>query len=94
MKFNPQVVKEDIFTPDMVMKEWWGGDREFVYEHEKYWPALVKMCNERRTQQMEKWRELGGTVGLKEWDVRGGRSVIENDGKVEGVVVGGKEVNT
>ena len=74
----------------MVMKEWWGGDREFVYDHEKYWPALVEMCNERTKQQMEKWRELGGTVGLKEWDVRGGGS---DGSKVEETVDMGKEVD-
>lgn len=54
------------------MKEWWGGDRDFKYEHDKYWPALVQLCDSRRQAQMDKWRELGGTVGLKEWDIKGG----------------------
>jgi hypothetical protein len=35
------------------------------------------MCNERRKQQMERWRELGGIVGLKEWQVRGGHSGLQ-----------------
>lgn len=54
------------------MKEWWGGDRDFKYEHDKYWSALVQLCDSRRQAQMDKWRELGGTVGLKEWDIKGG----------------------
>lgn len=56
------------------MSEWWGGDREFEYVHEKYWPALVGMCDTRRQAWMEKWKALGGTVGLKEWDYKGGES--------------------
>jgi len=74
MKFNPQVVADGIFAPDMVMSESWGGDCDFVYEHDKYWPAFVAMCEERRKGWMETWRELGGTVGLKEWDYKGGEA--------------------
>jgi hypothetical protein len=70
MKFNPEVLKEGIFTPDMVMKEWWGGDVDFVYEHDKYWPGLVSMCEARKRAQFEMWKKLGGTVGLKEADFK------------------------
>ena len=41
---------------------------------------------------MEKWRELGGTVGLKEWDVKGGQPVLEN-GKAEVAVDEAKEIS-
>ena len=75
----------------MVMSEWSDEGRKFQYKHETYWPALVKMCNERRQQQMERWRKLGGTVGLKEWDMKGGQNGLEND-KVEMMVDEGKEV--
>jgi hypothetical protein len=90
LKFNPELIKDGTFTPDMIMKQWWGGDREFEYDHEKYWPALVQMCNQRVKEQMERWRELGGTVGLKEWDVKGGQSVVEN-GNAEQTVEETKE---
>ena len=40
---------------------------------------------------MERWRKLGGTVGLKEWDMKGGQNGSEND-KVEMMVDEGKEV--
>jgi hypothetical protein len=72
MKFNPQVVKDNLFTGDMVMSEWWGGDRDFEYVHDKYWPALVSMCESRNKSWLEKWRALGGTVGIKEWEYKGG----------------------
>jgi hypothetical protein len=74
-----KVVKDGIFTPDMVLSDWTDEGRKFEYIHEKYWPALVEMCNERRKQQMEGWRQLGGDVGLKEWDVRIALSTSENE---------------
>ncbi|KAK7690593.1 hypothetical protein QCA50_005692 [Cerrena zonata] len=69
MRFNPEIVKEGIFTQDACWKEF-GGDVEFVYEHDKYWPALVGLVNERKKKRMERWKALGGRVGLKEWDMR------------------------
>ena len=70
MKFNPRLFEDNIFTADMVMAEWWGGDRDFQYVHEKYWPALVSMCEAQRQTWMTRWRALGGQVGLKEWDYK------------------------
>lgn len=72
MRFNPRVIEENLFNGDMVMKEWWGGDRDFEYVHDKYWPALLEMCEKRRKAWMEQWREMGGKVGLKEWEYKGG----------------------
>ncbi|EIN09807.1 CRAL/TRIO domain-containing protein [Punctularia strigosozonata HHB-11173 SS5] len=72
MKFNPAVVPDGLFAPDMVMKAHWGGEREFEWEHAKYWPALVSMCEERRARWRERWRKLGGGVGVKEWEYKGG----------------------
>jgi hypothetical protein len=52
-----------------VWKEF-GGQIDFVYEHETYWPDFIKMTSERRQRMIEKWRSLGGAVGLKEWDFK------------------------
>ncbi|KAG8876275.1 hypothetical protein FRB98_007383 [Tulasnella sp. 332] len=68
IKFNPEVVKDGMFTADQVITKW-GGKAELPYEHEVYWPALIKMCKDRHQRRLEKWRSLGGTVGLSEWDV-------------------------
>ncbi|KAJ7285060.1 CRAL-TRIO domain-containing protein, partial [Mycena rebaudengoi] len=65
MKFNPQIIQDGIFSPEMVMSQWWGGECKFEYEHDKYWPAFVAMCNERSKMWMETWKKMGGTVGLK-----------------------------
>ncbi|KAJ6513180.1 CRAL-TRIO domain-containing protein [Mycena sanguinolenta] len=72
MKFNPQVVQDGIFSPDMVISQWWGGSCNFEYEHDKYWPALVSLCNERTKKWTATWQKLGGTVGLKESDYKKG----------------------
>lgn len=40
---------------------------EFVWEHEKYWEALVRMTD---VVRMCAWRALGGGVGVREWDVK------------------------
>jgi hypothetical protein len=70
MRFNPSPIKDGIFTTDQLMKEWWKGDREFVYEHDKYWPDIVRITQERKQQWLACWREQGGTIGLKEWDYK------------------------
>jgi len=83
VKFNPNVIEEGYFTPDMVMKEWWGGEQDFEYVHEKYWPHLVEMCEERAKEQMKSWRELGGKVGISEWQYKtmskGFKPALEKD---------------
>ncbi|KAF8968123.1 CRAL-TRIO domain-containing protein [Flammula alnicola] len=79
VKFNPEIIKDGLFTSDMVMKEW-NGDHHFEYNHEKYWPDLVSMCEERVTAWMKNWRELGAEVGASEWAYKkGGASRHEND---------------
>lgn len=72
VKFNPDVVGEGLFTKNNLMTQWWGGDREFEWDHEQYWPTLVKMCKERKEHQMARWSELGAKVGLEEWHIKNG----------------------
>lgn len=69
MRFNPACTRDGLFAPEMLMKEW-GGACVFEYKHERYWPALVRMCAERRERAMEAWRGLGARVGIKEWEVK------------------------
>jgi len=69
IKLNPKVIEDGIFEPNEVFAKSWGGAIHFEYEHEKYWPSLVGMCDARRAEQMRRWKELGGTVGIKEWEI-------------------------
>lgn len=73
IKFNPDVVKDGFVLPEQLMTaSGWGGSQEFEYVHEKYWPTLVALCEAERRARMDRWRALGGKVGLSEWDIKGG----------------------
>ncbi|KAH8834729.1 hypothetical protein DL96DRAFT_1571547 [Flagelloscypha sp. PMI_526] len=52
------------------MKESWGGEPDFPYKHEEYWPKLVKMTDERREAWFARWKKPGGKVGIKEVDYK------------------------
>ncbi|OCH93078.1 CRAL/TRIO domain-containing protein [Obba rivulosa] len=69
MRFNPECVREGLFTPEQLLKEW-GGELLFEYDHERYWKALVQMCEERRARLMDEWRKRGANVGTREWDIK------------------------
>lgn len=69
IKFNPQCIKEGLFAPDMLMREW-GGDVRFEYAHEQYWPALVRMCEERKGRMWRAWKTMGAKVGSSEWEMK------------------------
>ncbi|KAH9928717.1 CRAL-TRIO domain-containing protein [Fomitopsis serialis] len=69
MRFNPDCIKEGLFAPDMLMREW-GGECDFEYDHARYWPAVVRMCDEHRQRRLEEWRAMGAKVGIREWDIK------------------------
>jgi hypothetical protein len=71
MKFNPKPVEDGLFTADELFKDGgWGGSRDFVWDHEKYWKPFVQMCAEIRAKQTARWRKLGARVGCDEWDYK------------------------
>lgn len=84
VKFNPEIFKDGFFTKDMVMKEW-GGESDFQYEHDKYWPDLVSTSEERVKLWTQNWRNLGADIGISEWDYKSGSSpekpLTQADGK-------------
>jgi hypothetical protein len=73
VKFNPNVLDDGLVDADMLMStSSWGGNVDFEYEHEKYWPALMELCKSRREEQMARWKALGAKVGIDEWSIKGG----------------------
>ena len=71
MKFNPKPVQDGLFAADELFKEGgWGGERDFVYDHDRYWASFVRMCDEIREARMARWRKLGVQVGCDEWDYK------------------------
>ncbi|KAL7417596.1 CRAL-TRIO domain-containing protein [Mrakia frigida] len=47
-----------------------GGDLEFEYKHDEYYPYLAQLAASKRADAMQRWRSLGGSVGISEWDVK------------------------
>jgi len=66
---NRKILAEGDFTPDQVIKEW-GGERKFVWECDRYLNKLVEISGKMKEKRLAKWRELGGKVGLREWDYK------------------------
>lgn len=56
---------------DQLLKTY-GGDVDFVYEHEAYWPALNELAARRREEQVERWVKGGKMIGEMEGYIRGG----------------------
>jgi len=59
-----------------------GGEVDFKYDHEVYWPALEKLTSERRQQRRKRWEKAGKHLGESEIYLWGGE---------EGSVAGQKE---
>lgn len=48
------------------------GDLKFEYDHEAYWPALVKMCEEKHAELKARWIRAGKNYGENETYLKGG----------------------
>jgi translation initiation factor IF-1 len=66
---NRQLITEGDVTPDQMIKEL-GGEREFVWDCDRYMKKLVEISGKMKEKRLNKWRELGGKVGLREWDYK------------------------
>ncbi|KKZ60944.1 hypothetical protein EMCG_04417 [[Emmonsia] crescens] len=49
-----------------------GGEVEFEYDHSTYWPALNKLCEQRRNEYHERWVKGGKVIGEHENYLKGG----------------------
>lgn len=66
---NRQLIAEGDITPDQLIKEM-GGERELVWDCDRYLNKLVEISGEMKDKRLNKWRQLGGAVGLREWDYK------------------------
>ncbi|GAC74906.1 phosphatidylinositol transfer protein PDR16 and related proteins [Moesziomyces antarcticus T-34] len=69
-KFD-EAIKDEV--PNAQLATDFGGLLDFPYDHESYWPQLVKLTEQRRAEQLERFRTLcDSQVGASEWVIRGG----------------------
>jgi hypothetical protein len=88
LKFNEDI--RQYVPPEQLWKEF-GGDVDFDYDHATYWPALLKVCEERRAERKARWEKAGKQYGESETYLKGGNvetevppnAVAEESGKAE-----------
>lgn len=73
LKFNEDM--KQYVPPEQLWSADWGGDMDFDYEHDVYWPALNGMCETRREEKMRRWVAGGKLVGESEEYLSGGTDV-------------------
>ncbi|MCO5588151.1 hypothetical protein L7F22_042106 [Adiantum nelumboides] len=50
-----------------------GGDVKAKYDHDAYWPALLRITKERRDEMVRRFKEdCNSEIGASEWVIRGG----------------------
>ena len=77
------------FVPPSQLQSMFDGEVDFQYDHKTYFPALDKLCAERRVANLERWRKYGGgRCGLSEAVIRG--AVTPNGKEGDAVVKKGK----
>ncbi|MCJ1396743.1 hypothetical protein MMC18_009635 [Xylographa bjoerkii] len=69
LKFNEPI---RLHVPPEQLLKTHGGDVEFLYNHDVYWPALNQLAGERRKKQEERWAKGGKRIGESEVYLKGG----------------------
>jgi hypothetical protein len=64
------------YVPKEQLEKDFGGDVDFEYVHEKYWPALTKLAAEKRAVYKRNFQLLGRKIGLSEADLRNVNLVV------------------
>ena len=67
LKFNENLRE---YVPAEQLYHLFGGDCEFEYVHEDFWPEYLKLAQDRRDQYFARFKAAGGEIGLSEWDLR------------------------
>jgi len=69
MKFNEPLSR---YVPASYLKREFGGDADFQYNHDVYWPALCDLAAKRRKDYVARWEKAGKHIGEHEAFLRGG----------------------
>ncbi|KAK2629237.1 hypothetical protein QTJ16_000057 [Diplocarpon rosae] len=69
LKFNEDMRQH---VPPQQLWNVFHGDLEFEYDHEVYWPALIKLCEEKHQEQKARWIQGGKNFGESENFIKGG----------------------
>jgi len=96
MKFNES---SRSYVPTEQLWKQYGGDLDFEYDHNAYWPALDAETKKRRTAYKQRWIAGGKRIGEYEEYLRGGnqKSIVqlldEAEKSTDGVKVDGTAID-
>ncbi|MCJ1433256.1 hypothetical protein MMC27_002615 [Xylographa pallens] len=82
LKFNEPISQH--VPPEQLLKTH-GGEVEFLYKHDVYWPALNQLAGERKKKLEERWIKGGKRVGESEVYLKGGDEKSIGESKVDTV---------
>ncbi|KAI3323294.1 CRAL/TRIO domain-containing protein [Xylariaceae sp. AK1471] len=69
IKFNEDMTQ---YVPsEQLLADFKGGELPFEYDHSVYWPALQKLCSERRAERLRRWEAGGKQIGESEDYLKG-----------------------
>jgi hypothetical protein len=68
LKFNEDMTQ---YVPKEQLWTEFGGELNFEYDHSTYWPALRKLCEERRAAHVQRWEAGGKQIGELEDYLKG-----------------------
>ncbi|OIW30326.1 cral trio domain-containing protein [Coniochaeta ligniaria NRRL 30616] len=78
LKFNEDMRQ---YVPEEELWTEFGGKLDFDYDHAAYWPALQKLCEEKRASRKQRWIAGGSHIGEHEDYLAGGKET-ETEEKV------------
>ena len=79
MKFDVDL--RQVVPPEQLLTSY-GGDCEFEYDHNAYWPALNGLVEEKRANMVKRWGAAGKRVGESESYLKGaGEPVGPHEGE-------------
>lgn len=59
------------YVPKVQLDKDFHGDVNFVYEHDKYWPKMIEISQEKKHKYFTRFEKFGACIGLSEVDLRG-----------------------
>ncbi|KAI1363565.1 CRAL-TRIO domain-containing protein [Xylaria arbuscula] len=69
LKFNEDMTQ--YVTPEQLATDIKGGQLPFEYDHSTYWPALMKLSDQRRAERRQRWEAGGKMIGESEDYLKG-----------------------
>ncbi|ODV67012.1 hypothetical protein HYPBUDRAFT_139343 [Hyphopichia burtonii NRRL Y-1933] len=59
------------YVPIEQLDKDFGGDVNFEYNHEKYWPEMLRLADLKKQKYIKRFEKFGSKIGLSEVDLRG-----------------------